>query len=81
MDAYTAKLLRSRSGMLFQHGALFSAMTVFDNIAQPLRELGKIPDALLRDIVALKLEMVGFPNLKNRLAGTCCKFRSRCPPT
>jgi phospholipid/cholesterol/gamma-HCH transport system ATP-binding protein len=60
MDARTAKLLRSRSGMLFQHGALFSAMTVFDNIAQPLRELGKIPDALLCDIVALKLEMVGL---------------------
>jgi phospholipid/cholesterol/gamma-HCH transport system ATP-binding protein len=34
---------------------------VFDNIAQPLRELGKIPEDLMRDIVMLKLEMVGLP--------------------
>ncbi|MCG1055818.1 ABC transporter ATP-binding protein [Mycetohabitans sp. B5] len=60
MSEHAARLLRSRSGMLFQHGALFSAMTVFDNIAQPLRELGKIPPALLSDIVMLKLEMVGL---------------------
>jgi phospholipid/cholesterol/gamma-HCH transport system ATP-binding protein len=60
MSEHAAQLLRSRSGMLFQHGALFSAMTVFDNIAQPLRELGKIPPALLSDIVMLKLEMVGL---------------------
>ncbi len=60
MSEHAARLLRSRSGMLFQHGALFSTMTVFDNIAQPLRELGKIPPALLTDIVMLKLEMVGL---------------------
>lgn len=60
MSEHAAQLLRNRSGMLFQHGALFSAMTVFDNIAQPLRELGKIPPALLSDIVMLKLEMVGL---------------------
>ena len=60
MSEHAAQLLRCRSGMLFQHGALFSAMTVFDNIAQPLRELGKIPPELLSDIVMLKLEMVGL---------------------
>jgi len=46
---------------LFQQGALFSAMSVFDNVAQPIRELGKVPEPLLRDIVMLKLEMVGLP--------------------
>jgi phospholipid/cholesterol/gamma-HCH transport system ATP-binding protein len=65
----TALLMRSRSGMLFQRGALFSSLSVFDNIAQPLRELGKIPEDLLRDIVMLKLEMVGLP----------CKHASKMP--
>ncbi len=61
--------MRSRSGMLFQRGALFSSLSVFDNIAQPLRELGKIPEDLMRDIVMLKLEMVGLP----------CKHASKMP--
>jgi phospholipid/cholesterol/gamma-HCH transport system ATP-binding protein len=61
VDARTARLMRCRSGMLFQQGALFSAMSVFDNVAQPLRELGRVPESLLRDIVMLKLEMVGLP--------------------
>jgi len=61
VDAQTARLMRCRTGMLFQQGALFSAMSVFDNVAQPIRELGKVPEPLLRDIVMLKLEMVGLP--------------------
>ena len=65
----TALLMRSRSGMLFQRGALFSSLSVFDNIAQPVRELGKVPEDLLRDIVMLKLEMVGLP----------CKHASKMP--
>ncbi len=60
IDANVARVMRSRSGMLFQGGALFSSLTVFDNIAQPLRELGRVPLQLLRDIVMLKLEMVGL---------------------
>jgi phospholipid/cholesterol/gamma-HCH transport system ATP-binding protein len=61
IDEASARLMRTRSGMLFQQGALFSSMTVFDNIAQPLRELGRVPADLLHDIVMLKLEMVGLP--------------------
>jgi phospholipid/cholesterol/gamma-HCH transport system ATP-binding protein len=61
LDRQAARLMRSRSGMLFQQGALFSAMNVFDNVAQPIRELGRVPEPLLRDIVMLKLEMVGLP--------------------
>ncbi|KVE38129.1 ABC transporter ATP-binding protein [Burkholderia sp. TSV86] len=64
-----AHLMRSRSGMLFQHGALFSSLTVFDNVAQPLRELGRVPEDLLHDIVMLKLQMVGLP----------CKHASKMP--
>lgn len=51
---------RSRSGMLFQHGALYSALSVFDNVAQPMRELGMLPEGLIRDAVYLKLGMAGI---------------------
>ncbi|SEB26558.1 ABC transporter ATP-binding protein [Variovorax sp. YR216] len=47
-------------GMLFQHGALFSAFNVLDNIAFPLRELKVLPDELIRDAALVKLQMVGL---------------------
>ena len=50
----------SRVGMLFQHGALFSAFDVLDNIAFPLRELKQLPDDLIRDAALVKLQMVGL---------------------
>jgi phospholipid/cholesterol/gamma-HCH transport system ATP-binding protein len=50
----------SRVGMLFQQGALFSAFSVLDNIAFPLRELGTWPDALILDAAMVKLRMVGL---------------------
>ncbi len=50
----------SRIGMLFQHGALFSAFSVLDNIAFPLRELGSLPADMIRDAALVKLQMVGL---------------------
>ena len=50
----------SRVGMLFQHGALFSAFTVLENIAFALRELRTLPDDLVRDVAMVKLQMVGL---------------------
>ena len=50
----------SRVGMLFQHGALFSAFTVLDNIAFALRELKSLPDELIRDAALLKLQMLSL---------------------
>ncbi|MGH8821213.1 MAG: ABC transporter ATP-binding protein [Rhodoferax sp.] len=50
----------SRVGMLFQQGALFSAFNVLDNVAFALRELGTLPDALIRDAALVKLQMVGL---------------------
>ncbi|MDB5732943.1 MAG: transporter ATP-binding protein [Variovorax sp.] len=47
-------------GMLFQHGALFSAFNVLDNIAFALRELKVLPDVLIRDAAMVKLQMVGL---------------------
>lgn len=52
--------LRRRMGMLFQFGALFTDQTVFDNVAFPLREHTRLPEALIRDIVLMKLQAVGL---------------------
>lgn len=52
------RALRQRFGVLFQHGALFSAFNVFDNIAFPLRELKCFDAETIHDLVMLKLEMV-----------------------
>ncbi len=52
--------LRDRWGMLFQEGALFSALTVYDNVALPLRELRALDEELIRDLVLMKLGMVGI---------------------
>jgi phospholipid/cholesterol/gamma-HCH transport system ATP-binding protein len=59
-DTEELRRLRSRWGMLFQQGALFSALTVFDNIALPLREMKVLDEDLVRDLVLLKLDMVGI---------------------
>jgi phospholipid/cholesterol/gamma-HCH transport system ATP-binding protein len=52
--------LRRRIGMLFQFGALFTDMSVFENVAFPLRENTDLPDALIRDLVLMKLNAVGL---------------------
>ncbi len=51
---------RRRMGMLFQFGALFTDMTVFDNVAFPLREHTDLSEELVRDIVLMKLNAVGL---------------------
>lgn len=50
----------TRIGMLFQHGALFSAFSVLDNVAFALRELQTVPDDLVYDAAMVKLRMVGL---------------------
>mgnify|MGYP001086894664 FL=1 len=52
--------LRRRIGMLFQFGALFTDLDVFENVAFPLREHTRLPEPLIRDLVLLKLEAVGL---------------------
>lgn len=53
-------IVRERMGMLFQSGALFTDMTVFDNIAFPIRVHTELPEEMIRDIVLMKLQAVGL---------------------
>jgi phospholipid/cholesterol/gamma-HCH transport system ATP-binding protein len=52
--------LTRRWGMLFQSGALFSALPVFDNVALPLREVHHLPEDLIREVVLMRLAWVGL---------------------
>ncbi len=54
-------LLRRRWGVLFQAGALYSSLTVAENIGVTLKEYTDLPASLIRDIVAMKINMVGLP--------------------
>jgi len=51
---------RRRMGMLFQFGALFAGLSVFENVAFPLREHANLSDGMVRDIVLMKLNAVGL---------------------
>ncbi|HCA26951.1 MAG TPA: ABC transporter ATP-binding protein [Betaproteobacteria bacterium] len=52
--------LRRRMGMLFQFGALYTDLSVYDNVAFPLREHTGLPESMIRDLVLLKLNAVGL---------------------
>ncbi|KXW56754.1 ABC transporter ATP-binding protein [Ferrovum sp. PN-J185] len=52
--------MRREMGMMFQQGGLFSDLTVFENIAFPLREHTRLPEKMIRDLVYMKLEAVGL---------------------
>jgi phospholipid/cholesterol/gamma-HCH transport system ATP-binding protein len=58
---------RRRMGMLFQFGALFADLTVFDNVAFPLREHTDLTERLIRDIVLMKLNAVGLRGARDLL--------------
>ena len=52
--------VRSKMGMLFQSGALFTDLSVYENVAFPLRVHTSLPEDMIRDIVLMKLEAVGL---------------------
>jgi phospholipid/cholesterol/gamma-HCH transport system ATP-binding protein len=52
--------LRRKMGMLFQFGALFTDLSVFENVAFPMREHTDLPESIIRDLVLLKLNAVGL---------------------
>lgn len=57
--------LRKRMSMLFQSGALLTDLNVFDNVAFPIREHTQLPEAMIRDLVLMKLEAVGLRNARH----------------
>lgn len=57
--------LRRKMGMLFQNGALFTHLNVFENVAFPLREHTALPADMLRDLVLIKLQAVGLRGARN----------------
>ena len=61
-SARQLEFLRSRIGFVFQGGALFDSMTVYDNVAFPLRESAGLPEAAIRRKVEEELELVGLRN-------------------
>jgi phospholipid/cholesterol/gamma-HCH transport system ATP-binding protein len=60
LDPTALYAARRRMGMLFQFGALFTDLSVFDNVAFPLREHTDLRESMIRDIVLMKLEAVGL---------------------
>ena len=60
LDRAGLMAMRRRMGMLFQFGALFTDLSVFDNVAFPLREHTDLPEPMIRDLVLMKLDAVGL---------------------
>lgn len=60
MDRDALYAVRRQMGMLFQFGALFTDLSVFDNVAFPLREHTDLPESMIRDLVLMKLNAVGL---------------------
>lgn len=69
--------LRKRMGMLFQSGALLTDLSVYDNVAFPLREHTKLPERLIRDVVLMKLEAVGLRGARDMHPGQLSGGMSR----
>lgn len=61
MDRRQRIALDMRLGVLFQHGALFSALTVLENVQIPMREYLDLPKKLMDELARLKIELVGLP--------------------
>ena len=59
--------LRRKMGMLFQHGALFTDLSVYENVAFPMREHTDLPENIIRDLVLLKLNAVGLRGAHNKM--------------
>lgn len=61
--------LRKRMGMLFQSGALLTDLSVFENVAYPLREHTNLPGSMIRSLVLMKLEAVGLRGARDLMPG------------
>lgn len=64
-DRHGIYCLRRKMGMLFQHGALFTDLSVFENVAFPMREHTNLPESMIKDLVLMKLNAVGLRGAHN----------------
>ena len=69
LDAAGLYAVRRRMGMLFQFGALFTDMSVFENVAFPLREHTDLDEEMIRDLVLMKLNAVGLRGARDLMPG------------
>jgi phospholipid/cholesterol/gamma-HCH transport system ATP-binding protein len=69
LDAAGLYRLRRRMSMLYQFGALFTDLSVFENVAFPLREHTRLPERMIRDLVLMKLEAVGLRGAHRLMPG------------
>jgi len=63
--------IRMKIGMMFQHNALLTDLSVYENIAFPLREHTQLPESVIRDLVLIKLEMVGLRGARHLMPEAC----------
>ena len=66
LDEEQLRGVRAHIGMVFQGAALFDSLSVFENIAYPLRERGEKSEARIRSIVQERLEVIGLPGIENK---------------
>jgi len=69
--------LRRQMGMMFQKGGLFSDLSVFENVAFPIREHTRLPEALIHDLVVMKLNAVGLRGAQRLMPGELSGGMSR----
>lgn len=62
LDGHEAFMLRRRWGMLFQHSALFTAMTVLENVMFPIQEFTTLDPEFIKELALLKISLVGLPS-------------------
>jgi len=67
LDPTQRSKLLQRTGMMFQYGALFGSMSVYDNIALPLREHTDVPEPVIAEMVRMKLALVGLDGHEHKL--------------
>lgn len=67
LDSREHSELLARTGMLFQYGALLGSRSVYENIALPLRERTDLPEAIIAEMIRIKLALVGLEGIEERL--------------
>lgn len=71
LDEHQQATMLQEMGVMFQYGALFGSMTVYENIALPVRQHTDVPEPVIREMVRMKLALVGLEGLEDHLPSEC----------